>query len=165
MRASHEVHLDDGISAAQDAVLRVQSRILRSSPDSKQKTVSSRLLVPSNQVGCLLGKGGAIMVEMRKISSAYIRILRKEQITKRALENERVVQVPNSLGLLCLFILLYLMFDCLLFWINGEFDAVQEAAIQITSRLRHHLFRDKFPAMNYPPNSTFPDQGADSPVR
>ncbi|KAL6012805.1 hypothetical protein ACLOJK_003294 [Asimina triloba] len=134
------VHLDDRISAAQDAVLRVQSRILRSSPDNKEKTVSSRLLVPSNQVGCLLGKGGSIMAEMRKISGAYIRILGKEQIPKCALENEEVVQV------------------------NGEFDAVQEAVIQITSRLRHHLFRDKFPAMNHPPRSAFPDQGACPPV-
>ncbi|XP_058081787.1 RNA-binding KH domain-containing protein RCF3-like [Magnolia sinica] len=132
---SGPAHLDDRISAAQDAVLRVQSRVLRPVSDGKEKSMSSRLLVPSNQIGCLLGKGGAIIAEMRKASGAYIRILGKDQIPKCASENEEVVQI------------------------NGEFEAVQEAVLQITSRLRHHQFRDKFPSMNHPPRSAFPDQG------
>ncbi|KAA8538242.1 hypothetical protein F0562_027935 [Nyssa sinensis] len=116
---------DDRISAAQDAVLRVQSRIVRATPDSKEKNVIAKLLVSSSQIGCLLGKGGAIIAEMRKSSGAYIRILVKDQIPKCASENEEVVQV------------------------NGEFEAVQEALLQITNRLRHHFFRDAFPSINH----------------
>lgn len=84
---------DDRISAAQEAVLRVQTRIIRAAPDGKEKAVMARLLISSNQIGCLLGKGGAIMAEMRKSSGAYIRILGKDQLPKCASEIEEVVQV------------------------------------------------------------------------
>lgn len=86
-------HPDDRISPAQDAVIRVQSRIMRSTPDSKDKSVTARLLVSSNQIGCLLGKGGSIIAEMRKSTGAHIRVLGKDQIPKCAPENEEVVQV------------------------------------------------------------------------
>ncbi|XP_034677188.1 RNA-binding KH domain-containing protein RCF3-like [Vitis riparia] len=130
---SGSAHPDDRISPAQDAVLRVQSRIVRAIPDSKEKTVIARLLVSSTQIGCLLGKGGAIIAEMRKLSGAHIRILGKDQIPKCASENEEVVQI------------------------NGEFEAVQEALLQITTRLRHHHFRDAF-SVNHPSNPAFTDQ-------
>lgn len=81
----------------QDAVLRVQTRIMRAAPDNKEQTVMARLLVSSNQIGCLLGKGGAIIAEMRKLSRAHIRILGKDQIPKCALEDEEVVQVCSHL--------------------------------------------------------------------
>lgn len=86
-------HPDDRISPAQDGVLRVQARIFRAASDSKDKTLVSRLLVSSGQIGCLLGRGGAIIAEMRKLSGAYIRILGKDQIPSCASENEEVVQV------------------------------------------------------------------------
>lgn len=41
---------------------------------------------------------------------------------------------------------------------NGEQDIVQEALVQITSRLRDHFFRNAFPSMKYPPNPAFHDQ-------
>lgn len=53
----------------------------------------ARLLVSSNQIGCLLGKGGSIISEMRKVTGAYIRIMGKDQIPKFASEGEEVVQV------------------------------------------------------------------------
>ncbi|RZR71058.1 hypothetical protein BHM03_00003264 [Ensete ventricosum] len=93
-------------------------------PDTKESTVLSRLLVTSNQTGCLLGKGGSIIAEMRKLSGAHIRILGKEQIPKGVPENDEVVQI------------------------SGEFGAVQEALLQITARLKLHVFRDKLPTMN-----------------
>ena len=71
----------------------MQTRIVRGIPDSKEKPVIARLLVSSSQIGCLLGKGGAIIAEMRKLSGAHIRILGKDQIPKCASENEEVVQV------------------------------------------------------------------------
>ncbi|THU49898.1 hypothetical protein C4D60_Mb06t14400 [Musa balbisiana] len=114
----------DRIAPVQDAVLRVQHRLVMAVPDAKDSTVLSRLLVASNQTGCLLGKGGAIIAEMRKLSGAHIRILGKDQIPKGVPENDEVVQI------------------------SGEFGAVQEALLQITSRLKHHVFRDKLSAMN-----------------
>ncbi|KAL5559875.1 hypothetical protein UlMin_036086 [Ulmus minor] len=128
------VHPDDRISAVQDAVLRVQSRIVRAVPDSKDQSVTARLLVSSNQIGCLLGKGGAIIAEMRKSSRAHIRILGKDQIPKCALEDEEVVQM------------------------TGEFEAVQDALMQVTTRLQHYFFRDAFPSINYHQNPSFLDQ-------
>jgi poly(rC)-binding protein 2/3/4 len=85
-------HPDDRISAPQDAVIRVQTRIAMAI-SNKEKAIIARLLVSSNQIGCLLGKGGAIMSEMRKSSGAYIRILGKDQIPNCASESEGVVQV------------------------------------------------------------------------
>lgn len=133
---SGPAHPDDRISAPQDAVLRVQTRIARALPlsDGKERTVIARLLVSSNQIGCLLGKGGAIMAEMRKSTGAYIRILGKDQVPKCASENEEVVQI------------------------NGEYEVVQEALLQITTRLRNHFFRDVYPSIDHPSNPPFLDQ-------
>ena len=55
--------------------------------------MTARLLISSNQIGCLLGKGGSIIAEMRKSSRANIRIWGKDQIPNCALEDEEVVQV------------------------------------------------------------------------
>ncbi|XVE70271.1 hypothetical protein DITRI_Ditri10aG0059100 [Diplodiscus trichospermus] len=131
---SGPAHPDDRISVAQDAVLRVLSRINRAIPDSKDKTMMVRLLVSSNQIGCLLGKGGSIIAEMRKSSGAHIRILGKDQVPKCASQGEEVVQI------------------------NGEHDTVHDALLQITTRLRHHFFRDAFPSIYHPPNPAFMDQ-------
>ncbi|KAK8476065.1 hypothetical protein V6N13_001606 [Hibiscus sabdariffa] len=136
---SSPVHPYDRISPAQDAVLRVLVRLYRAIPDSKDKTMMVRLLVSSNQIGCLLGKGGAIIAEMRKSSGAHIRILGKDQVPKCALEGEEIVQI------------------------NGDLDTVRDAILQITSRLRHHFFRDVFPSINHPLNPAFMDQGPPFP--
>ncbi|KAK6940313.1 K Homology domain, type 1, partial [Dillenia turbinata] len=130
---------DDRLSAVQDAVLRVHTRIVRAIPDGKDKTATARLIVSSNQIGCLLGKGGAIITEMRKSTGAYIRIAGKDQVPGISSENEELVQM------------------------NGEFEAVQEALLQITTRLRNHFFRDAFPSVNNTSNPAFPDQGPPFP--
>lgn len=86
-------HPDDRISLPQDAVLRIQSRIFRAAPENQDNVMVAKLLVYSNQIGCLLGKGGGIIAEMRKSTGAYIRIVGKDQIPKCAAENEEVIQV------------------------------------------------------------------------
>ncbi|KAF9687449.1 hypothetical protein SADUNF_Sadunf02G0094600 [Salix dunnii] len=131
-------HPDDRVSAPQDAVIRVQTRIAMAI-SNKEKTIIARLLVSSNQIGCLLGKGGAIMSEMRKSSGAYIRILGKDQIPNCASESEGVVQI------------------------NGEFEVVKEALLQITTRLKHHFFQNLFPSMDHLSNPAFLDQGPPFP--
>ncbi|CAN6678807.1 unnamed protein product [Malus baccata var. baccata] len=131
---SGPAHPDDRISPVQDAVIRVQSRIFRAVPNSKEQSMMARLLVSSNQIGCLLGKGGTIIAEMRKLSRAHIRIMGKDQILRCASVDEEVVQI------------------------NGEFEAVKDALLQITTRLRHHFFRDAFPSIHYHQNPAFLDQ-------
>ncbi|ERN09894.1 hypothetical protein AMTR_s00013p00144130, partial [Amborella trichopoda] len=132
---SAPTHPDDRISAAQAAVLCVQSRIFKAAPDSKDKSLVCKVLVHSNEIGYLLGKGGAIIAELRKSSRAPIHILAKDQIPKCASDNEEVVQVTE------------------------EFEAVQEALLQITSRLRQHLFHDQFQSIiNHPHHPAFIEQ-------
>ncbi|GAB2293707.1 hypothetical protein Dimus_027920 [Dionaea muscipula] len=137
---SGPVHPDERISPLQEAVLLVQTRIARAISDINDKGVVARFLVSSNQIGCLLGKGGAVIAEMRKVTGAYIRILSKDQIPKCVADNEEVVQV------------------------NGELEIVQEAVLQITTRLRHHFFRDMFPSLNLPLDPAFPDLAARLPA-
>lgn len=55
--------------------------------------MSARILVSADQIGCLLGKGGAIVAEMRKASGAGIWIFRQDQVPKCASKNDELVQV------------------------------------------------------------------------
>ena len=61
--------------------------------DPKESPVSARVLLASNQVGCLLGKGGAIISEMRKMTNTSLRIIGGDQVPNCASENEEVLQV------------------------------------------------------------------------
>ncbi|MCL7038335.1 hypothetical protein MKW94_004269, partial [Papaver nudicaule] len=110
-------------SSAQDAVIRVQSRIAEVGFEPGAAIVA-RLLVPSQQIGCLLGKGGSIITEMRRATGASIRIFSKEQVPKCGTQNDVVVQVIGSL------------------------QSVQDALFQITGRLRETYFPTKLPYPN-----------------
>ncbi|CAM6118151.1 unnamed protein product [Calypogeia fissa] len=111
-------HPDDNISPAQEAVLHVQSRIVDLGSD-QDGVITTRLLVPSNQIGCLLGRGGSIIADMRKATRANIRILAKDQLPRCALDTDELVQIV------------------------GDIRVAREALIQITSRLRSNLYREK----------------------
>lgn len=67
--------------------------------DPKESTLSARVLLASNQVGCLLGKGGAIISEMRKVTCTSLRIIGGDQVPKCASENEEVLQVLGTTAL------------------------------------------------------------------
>ncbi|XP_058191494.1 KH domain-containing protein HEN4 [Rhododendron vialii] len=113
-------------SPAQNAVVLVFSRSMEAGAEkgldlssSKGSPVLARLVVPSNQVGCLLGKGGAIVSEMRKTTGAFIRIIGNEQAPKCASQNAEIVQI------------------------TGEFVNVRDALYNVTSRLRDNLFSSR----------------------
>ncbi|KAL6627036.1 hypothetical protein ACP70R_030762 [Stipagrostis hirtigluma subsp. patula] len=127
---SGPAHPGDGISPAQNAILHVQRKIALPSSDKKEGPATCRLIVSPNQVGCLLGKGGSIIAEMRKLSGAHILVLSKDKIPRGVPENDEVVQI------------------------SGNCEAIQEALMQITARLRNHLFRDRMPAVG--PNTRPP---------
>ncbi|XP_044489866.1 KH domain-containing protein HEN4 isoform X2 [Mangifera indica] len=109
-------------SSAQKAVVLVFSRLIgagfEKGPDlssNKGFSVIARLVVASNQVGCLLGKGGTIISEMRKATGTGIRII-GDQVPKCTSENDKVVQI------------------------SGEFLKVIDAVYNVTGRLRDNLF-------------------------
>ncbi|KAI4299170.1 hypothetical protein L6164_032654 [Bauhinia variegata] len=110
-------------SPAQKCVVLVFSRSVEAgfergqdSGSNKGSGVTARLVVPTNQVGCLLGKGGAIVSEMRKATGTSIKIIGNDQVPKCAADNDQMVQI------------------------SGEFSNVQDALYNATGRVRDNLF-------------------------
>jgi hypothetical protein len=48
------------------------------------------------QVGCLLGKGGSIITDLRRQSEAQIRVMPREALPKCARRSDELVQVRSS---------------------------------------------------------------------
>lgn len=67
-------------SAAQLALIRVFERMVEkdNNEENNKKSVGCRLLAPSYQVGCVLGRGGKIIEKIRQESGAQVRILPKD---------------------------------------------------------------------------------------
>ncbi|RZS22601.1 hypothetical protein BHM03_00055402 [Ensete ventricosum] len=94
---SSKEFFEDPISPAIDAAVRLQSRCSeKSEKESGEPSYTTRLLVPTSRIGCLIGKGGAIISEMRRSTRANIRILSKENLPKVAAEDDEMVQVITS---------------------------------------------------------------------
>lgn len=86
--------LPDQRSQTIDAILHLQNK---TSEYSEKGTITTRLLVPSSKVGCILGQGGHIINDMRRRTHADIRVFSKEDKPKCALEDEELVQVMRLL--------------------------------------------------------------------
>ncbi|KAK8334863.1 hypothetical protein V6Z12_A09G015100 [Gossypium hirsutum] len=115
---------EDRYSPANEAAARLQPRCSEKvEGDSGIVSFTTRLLVPTSRIGCLIGKGGAIVTEMRRITKANIRILSKENLPKIASEDDEMVQIA------------------------GDLDVAKDALVQITTRLRANLF-DREGAVN-----------------
>ena len=100
-----------------DAALRLQPRCSeKAERESSDSVVTTRLLVPSSRIGCLIGKGGAIISEMRSVTRANIRILSKENLPKVASEDDEMVQIIR------------------------ELNVASNALLQVTLRLKANLF-------------------------
>ncbi|KAL3526536.1 hypothetical protein ACH5RR_011192 [Cinchona calisaya] len=128
---------EDTFSPTVDAALRLQPRCSEKvERDSGLISYTTRLLVPTSRIGCLIGKGGSIITDMRKITKANIRILTKENLPKVASEDDEMVQI------------------------SGDLDIAKDALIQVTSRLRANLFEREgtmsafVPVLPYVPMST-----------
>ncbi|XP_010502318.1 PREDICTED: KH domain-containing protein At4g18375-like [Camelina sativa] len=99
------------------AALRLQTRCSEKvGKDSSDSAITTRVLVPSSQVGCLIGKGGALISEMRSVTKANIRIFQGEDVPTIAREDEEMVQI------------------------TGSFDAAIKALTQVMLRLRANVF-------------------------
>ncbi|KAK1326372.1 KH domain-containing protein [Acorus calamus] len=106
--------MDSLKSAAIEAVLLLQEKI----NDEDDDTVYIRLLVPTKVIGCLIGKGGSIINEMRKHTRASIRISKGEK-PKCANDEDELVEV------------------------NGEVSSVRDALVQIVLRLRADVLKER----------------------
>ncbi|KAK2656617.1 hypothetical protein Ddye_009669 [Dipteronia dyeriana] len=110
-------------SPAQNAVNLVFSRSVEvdnpqgfSSGMSKDSTITAKLLVGSDMVGCLTANGVRVVLEIINKTGADIQILGGEQVLDYASENDLVVQI------------------------TGKYKDVQNALFQVTGRLRqNHL--------------------------
>lgn len=98
-----------------EAILQLQNK---ASELSDKGTITTRLLVPSSKVGCLLGQGGQVINEMRRRTQADIRVYSKDDRPKCAAEDEELVQI------------------------SGNFVVAKDALAEITSRLRVRTLRD-----------------------
>ncbi|CAI0454014.1 unnamed protein product [Linum tenue] len=120
---------DEQHSPTIEAALRLQPRCSeKTERDSGLLSFTTRLLVPSSRIGCLLGKGGAIINEMRNVTNANIRILGKDNVPKVAADDDEMVQI------------------------SGELDVAKDALIEVSRRLRDNVFdRDRGAASAYLP--------------
>ncbi|XP_048327375.1 KH domain-containing protein HEN4 [Ziziphus jujuba] len=108
---------EDTYSPTIEAAVRLQPRCSEKvERDSGIISFTTRLLVPTSRIGCLIGKGGAIITEMRRLTKANIRILSKDNLPKIASEDDEMVQIA------------------------GDLDVAKDALIQVVTRLRANLF-------------------------
>ncbi|XP_071731301.1 KH domain-containing protein At4g18375-like isoform X2 [Rutidosis leptorrhynchoides] len=83
--------------------------------------VTSRLLIPSNKIGCIIGQGGQVINEMRRRTRADIRVYSDDEKPICADEDEELVQV------------------------SGSYGVAKDALAEIASRFRARCFRDANP--------------------
>lgn len=93
------------VSPAQDALLKVHDMVVAEEGHGDDteagNQATARLLVPSDQIGCVIGKGGQVVQSIRSDTGAQIRILRDDHMPSCALHYDELVQV-NSLVFLIL---------------------------------------------------------------
>ncbi|KAL8242448.1 hypothetical protein R6Q59_012750 [Mikania micrantha] len=111
--------LESRNSPTQNAVILVFNRSEARPPSSTGLMASARLLISPNQRGCLLGKGGSIIADMRKVTGAVIKIVGVDQVPKCALDTDLVVLI------------------------TGQFVNVRDALYSVTGRLRNNFFSSK----------------------
>ncbi|KAF7820517.1 KH domain-containing protein HEN4 [Senna tora] len=108
---------DETFSPTIEAAVRLQPRCSEKvERDSGIISFTTRLLVPTSRIGCLIGKGGSIITEMRRLTKANIRILSKENLPKIASEDDEMVQI------------------------SGDLDLAKDALVQVLTRLRANIF-------------------------
>ena len=88
-------YIDNVSSPAVEATLQVHNRLvdMLADKDGDLSSCMCRMLVPASQIGCILGKGGSIISELRKNTRANIRIPPKEELPKCANNSDELVQV------------------------------------------------------------------------
>lgn len=63
--------------------------------------LQARLLVDPTQVGCILGKGGSVITELRRATGASVRVLSKHEVPACAERGDEMLQVRQLLLACC----------------------------------------------------------------
>ncbi|XP_021274413.1 RNA-binding KH domain-containing protein RCF3 [Herrania umbratica] len=113
---SSEEGPDDELFPAQEALLHIQTQIADLVPD-KDNIITTRLIVPSSEIGCLEGRDGSLS-EMKRLTGANILILSGEELPSCVSGPDEIVQIV------------------------GEIKAARDALVEVTSRLRSYLYRE-----------------------
>nr|XP_043616535.1 KH domain-containing protein At4g18375-like [Erigeron canadensis] len=152
------IHVDEASSESEERVIRVSSlealtiprsqtidavRFLqdKTSEHNEKGLITTRLLIPSSKVGCIIGQGGQVINEMRRRTKADIRVYSKEEKPKCAGEDEELVQV------------------------SGSYSVAKDALTEIASRYRARCLRDMqtgtepAPASGYMPRGNLASEG------
>lgn len=116
-----------------DAILQLQNKTSEISEDG---SITTRLLVPSSKVGCLLGQGGHVINAMRRRTQADIRVSSKEDKPKCAAGDEELVQI------------------------SGNYEVAREALAEVASRLRERCLRNAKSGVEPVPIGTVPGFGS-----
>ena len=103
------------VSPTQDALFRVHDKVVSEKVHSEDfeeaSQVTVQLLVTSDQIGCVIGKGGQIIQNIYSESGAQIYILKNDHLLSCALSFDELVQISGERPLLGrLFIKLHLFF-------------------------------------------------------
>jgi len=85
---------DSEDSNAQVALLKVHDRLVEA--EENTQGLMTRMLVCHTQAGCIIGKGGKIIKDIRESSGANIKILTENELPICALHNDRVVQIMGN---------------------------------------------------------------------
>lgn len=137
---SSKEFFEDTISSTIEAAIRLQPRCSdKTERDSGIISFTTRLLVPTSRIGCLIGKGGAIITEMRKATRANIRILSKESLPKIASADDEMVQI------------------------SGDLDVARDALVSVSTRLRGNFFDREGAVSAFVPVLPYLPMSADSP--
>ncbi|XP_071727024.1 KH domain-containing protein HEN4-like [Rutidosis leptorrhynchoides] len=110
------------ISPAQNAVILVFNRSVYengSDSPSSGNSIFARLVIQPKQMGCLIGKQGSIMSDMRKVTGAFIKIVGGHKVPRCAPETDQVVLI------------------------KGGCVNVRDALYSVTSRLRNLFFSSR----------------------
>ncbi|KAK9271562.1 hypothetical protein L1049_001923 [Liquidambar formosana] len=128
------IHVEDASTESEERIIRVSAfealwnprsqtieailQLQNKTSEFSEKGITTRLLVPSSKVGCILGQGGHVINEMRRRTQADIRVYSKDDKPKFASEDEELVQI------------------------TGNFGVAKDALAEIASRLRVRTLRD-----------------------
>nr|XP_043630629.1 KH domain-containing protein HEN4 [Erigeron canadensis] len=116
---------DEYVSPAHDALFMVHDRIIAEDTPpiddqyDEPHQVTVRLLVSADQIGCVIGKGGQVVQNIRNDTGVEIRILTSEHLPACALSSDEVLQV------------------------NGDAAAVRKGLFQVARRLHDNPSRSQ----------------------
>lgn len=107
---------DDDLFPAQEALLHIQTHIVDLGPD-KDNIITTRLLISAAETGCLEGTDGSLS-EIKRFTSANVQLLPKEDLPLCASQTDELIQIV------------------------GEIREARKALVQVTAKLRSHLYRE-----------------------